>query len=95
VLKPFRDSLVHPSPFSAPERFGGYDKLRLFYRIDDDTVMSTADLLVHIIKKVYQHIYPDIQTLPEWISQLESKIEEIREEILPKETNIRIQKRMT
>ena len=27
IIKPFRDSIVHASPFSAPDRFGGYDKL--------------------------------------------------------------------
>ncbi len=51
VLKPFRDSLVHPSPFSAPEKFGGYDKLRLFYRIDDDTAVSTATCLFALLKE--------------------------------------------
>lgn len=77
VLKPFRDSLVHPSPFSAPERFGGYDKLRLFYRIDKDTALDASDLLVRIIKRIHQHIHPDTQTVPEWISQLELGIREI------------------
>jgi hypothetical protein len=81
ILKPYRDSLVHPSPFSAPERFGGYDKLRLFYRIDSDTVIKTADLLVRIIRRVHRHIYLDAGTLPEWFSRLESKIEETSEQL--------------
>jgi len=77
VLKPFRDSLVHPSPFSAPEKFGGYDKLRLFYRIEHDTAISTTELLVRIIKRVHQHIHPNMQTLPEWIRELEAEITRI------------------
>jgi hypothetical protein len=31
TIKPFRDSIVHASPFAAPERFGGYEKLSKLY----------------------------------------------------------------
>lgn len=82
VFKLFRDSLVHPSPFSAPEKFGGYDKLRLFYRIDGDTAISTADLLIRIIKKVHKHVYPNIHVLPQWISELDTEVKEIRQKVL-------------
>lgn len=43
---PFRDSLVHPSPFEAPQRFGGHDKLCAVYRVDVDTLFPAASLAV-------------------------------------------------
>lgn len=73
-VKPFRDSLVHASPFSAPEKFGGYDKLRLFYRLDYDIALEAASLLICIIKRIHKHIFPSTVLLPEWISELESEI---------------------
>jgi len=82
ILKPYRDSLVHPSPFSAPERFGGYDKLRLFYRIDYDTALATADLLVRIIRRIHEHVYRDGSALPVWICELESEVKGISEQLL-------------
>jgi len=81
VLKPYRDSLVHPSPFSAPERFGGYDKLRLFYRIDYDTALATADLLVSLIRRIHEHIYRDGLALPDWMRDLESEMKEISKQL--------------
>jgi hypothetical protein len=77
ILKPFRDSLVHPSPFSAPERFGGYDKLRLFYRVDHDTALLAANLLTILVRRIHEHIYSDLQTLPNWISDLESAVTQL------------------
>ena len=82
ILKPYRDSLVHPSPFSAPERFGGYDKLRLFYRIDYDTALVTADLLVRIIRRIHEHVYCGGSALPVWICDLESEVKGISEHLL-------------
>ena len=75
--KPFRDSLMHPSPFSAPAKFGGYDKLRLFYRIDYDTGVITANLAVNLIKRIYHHVYGADLKLPVWIGDLETKVKEI------------------
>lgn len=82
VLKPYRDSLVHPSPFSAPEKFGGYDKLRLFYRIDYDTAVATANLLVRIIRRIHVHVFGDEIALPAWVNDLESGVEEISEQLV-------------
>ncbi len=69
IIKPFRDSLVHPSPFSAPERFGGYDKLRLFYRIDYDTAEVTFHLLINLLQQIHKHVYGDV-SLPGWMRGL-------------------------
>lgn len=73
ILKPYRDSLVHPSPFFAPEKFGGYDKLRLFYRVDNDTAVTTVSLLVRIIKRIHNHIQQDGVAMPAWVCDLESE----------------------
>lgn len=67
VVKPFRDSLVHPSPFPAPEKFGGYDKLRKFYNLDFDTALETARLLGRLLKRIHSHIDNKICDLPRWL----------------------------
>ena len=81
TLKPYRDSLVHPSPFSTPEKFGGHNKLRLFYRVDHDTAVATATLLVRLIQRVHQHLYPDAPNPPEWVYQLESEIKKMPKQL--------------
>lgn len=77
TLKPFRDSLVHPSPFSAPQKFGGDDKLRLFYRIEYDTALVTASLLIKLVQRIHKHVYSNRQVVPEWIRELELQIDEL------------------
>lgn len=73
-IKPFRDSLVHPSPFSAPDKFGGYDKLKKFYDLNEVVVILTVWYLVQIIKKIQKHIGK--VDIPEWLSGLESFLNE-------------------
>ncbi len=74
IAKPFRDSLVHPSPFSAPDRFGGYDKLQKFYRIDYGTALGTANLLVSLIELIHSHVYGENEALPDWFTQLKQEV---------------------
>ncbi|WP_321492163.1 hypothetical protein [uncultured Desulfobacter sp.] len=50
--KKFRDSLMHPSPFSAPEKFGGYDKLEKIYSLDIETVFKSISGIIEIIEKI-------------------------------------------
>ena len=50
--KQFRDYLMHPSPFSAPEKFGGYDKLEKLYNLDIETVNKTVSGILEIIEKI-------------------------------------------
>ena len=75
TLKPFRDSLMHPSPFSAPEKHGGYDKLSLFYRVDCDTGLLTAKLLVNLVKRIQKHVYEEQAVLPVWIDELDKEVQ--------------------
>ena len=56
VVKPFRDSLVHPSPFSVPEQFGGYDKLKTLYSIDVGTAEFASKVSCQIIVKIHAHL---------------------------------------
>jgi hypothetical protein len=73
LVKPFRDSLVHPSPFAAPEKFGGYDKLRLLYRIDKDTADLAISITTKLVVKINKHIKPKA-ALPPWLEELCAKI---------------------
>ena len=74
IIKPFRDSLVHPSPFSAPERFGGYDKLRKIYDLDTKVTIQAVTLLCEIIKNIYEKINGPGKK-PVWIKELCRAIE--------------------
>jgi hypothetical protein len=73
VVKPFRDSLVHPSPFAAPEKFGGYDKLRLLYRTDKETADSAISTTAKLVTRIHKHIRPKAP-LPPWLEELRAKI---------------------
>jgi hypothetical protein len=69
-IKPFRDSLVHPSPFSAPEKFGGYDKLKNLYRVDLAKANESVYLICKIIRRISEHINIDNEG-PKWFADLE------------------------
>jgi len=77
TMKPFRDSLVHPSPFSAPAKFGGYDKLLTFYRVDYDTGIATITLVKNLIQRMHQHIYGSQTVMPDWLHELELRVQEV------------------
>jgi len=66
TIKPFRDSIVHASPFAAPERFGGYEKLSKIYELNYDTVQQTVEMTLTIIGMVHRFIGGSEQ-LPEWV----------------------------
>jgi len=69
-IKPFRDSLVHPSPFTTPERFGGYDKLQTLYRLDVAVAQRCAKLTYEIITAVRMHLHGAQSTEPPWLTDL-------------------------
>lgn len=56
LVKPFRDSIVHASPFSAPERFGGYDKLQRVYELEMATVTTAVDLTMTIVTTIHEFL---------------------------------------
>jgi len=69
-VKPFRDSLVHPSPFSAPERYGGHDKLKYLYRIDSKKAELAAKVSVDLITVMFKHVYGGERPQPAWLMKL-------------------------
>lgn len=69
-VKPFRDSLVHPSPFSAPERYGGHDKLEYLYRVDSQKAEESAKVSVAVIVKMLKHVKGSDTVLPKWLQDL-------------------------
>jgi hypothetical protein len=66
TIKPFRDSIVHASPFAAPERFGGYEKLSKIYELNYDTVQQTVKMTLAIIGMVHKFIGGS-EELPKWV----------------------------
>ena len=50
--KQYRDSLMHPSPFSAPKKFGGYDKLEKLYNIDMEIIVKTVFGVIEIVEEI-------------------------------------------
>ena len=72
IIKPFRDSLVHPSPFSAPEEVGGHDKLSKIYDLNQDIAIQAVEMLAEIIENIYELIYGSGKK-PEWLKELKEK----------------------
>lgn len=68
TIKPFRDSIVHASPFSAPGRFGGYDKLSNIYDLSIETVADAVNLTIKIIAAIHQFVGGD-GFLPKWLPE--------------------------
>lgn len=64
-IKPYRDSMVHPSPFSAPEKFGGYDKLERIYNLDIEVVERAIEITKELIRGVHEFIHGE-DSLPRW-----------------------------
>jgi hypothetical protein len=77
IIKPFRDSLVHPSPFSAPEKFGGYDKLRKIYDLNENIAIQAVEMLVEIISKIFKQIHGSGDR-PVWLRELNETIREFK-----------------
>ena len=71
LVKPFRDSIVHASPFSTPERFGGYDKLDKIYGLEVDTVRSAVDFLLEMIGEVNMFLTEELEP-PSWLPTREN-----------------------
>lgn len=66
IIKPFRDSIVHASPYSAPARFGGYDKLSKVYALNLQTTRTTVDLTIDIIGQIHRFIGGSGE-YPQWL----------------------------
>lgn len=56
IVKPYRDAIVHASPFSAPLKFGGYDKLSKLYGLDMPTVRTAVQVTISMIGEIYRFV---------------------------------------
>jgi hypothetical protein len=77
TMKPLRDSLTHPSPFRAPEKFGGYDKLRNFYRVETSTVVDLANLVCNLLAAINSHISASSLLGPGWLDTVKKTLAQI------------------
>lgn len=69
--KQFRDSLMHPSPFSAPEKFGGYDKLEKLYNLDIDTISESVKGVIDVIEKI-ESMRGKTAPIPIWLPEIKT-----------------------
>jgi hypothetical protein len=66
IVKPFRDSVVHASPFDAPDKFGGYNKLTKRYELDIVVVDVAVNTSLAIIGTI--HLFLDREgDVPSWV----------------------------
>ena len=69
-IKPYRDALVHASPFSKSEKYGGVNKLEHIYRIDSEKVQEAAFLTVRLLWDLFDRVLRDNQPFPKWLGDL-------------------------
>lgn len=63
VMKPFRDAMMHPSPFSHPSDFGGITKLDRIYNLSDDDARRAAKTAFEFVGRFEQKRHGKI---PKW-----------------------------
>lgn len=56
VIKPYRDSVVHASPFAVPLKFGGYDKLLHLYNLTVKTAVQAVETTIALLKAIGDHV---------------------------------------
>ena len=66
IVKPYRDAIVHASPFSAPLKFGGYDKLTKLYELNVVTVRMAVEITISMIGEIHRFVGGAGQ-LPQWV----------------------------
>ena len=69
-IKPYRDALVHASPFSKLEKYGEINKLQHIYRIDSEKAQQAASLTVRLLCSLFDHVLRDNQPRPKWLQNL-------------------------
>lgn len=56
MVKPYRDAIVHASPFSVPAKFGGYDKLSKLYDLTLQVVREAVDVTTALISEIHKFV---------------------------------------
>ncbi len=65
IVKPYRDAIVHASPFAAPEKLGDIDKLSKLYELNLPTARSAVDVTIAVVKEIHNFINGGSE-LPQW-----------------------------
>jgi hypothetical protein len=65
IVKPYRDAIVHASPFAAPEKFGGYDKLSKLYELKLSTVRRAVEVTTSLVRDIHAFVDGNGE-LPPW-----------------------------
>ena len=68
VIKPYRDAIVHASPFAASDQFGGYDKLKKLYELDFKTVEHSVEVTFDLIRNIHQYVRGE-EKQPHWLPE--------------------------
>ncbi len=69
--KQYRDSLMHPSPFTAPEKFGGYDKLEKLYNLDKEIIVKTVFGVIDIVEEI-EKMKGQNTPVPIWLPEVKT-----------------------
>jgi hypothetical protein len=70
--KRYRDSLTHPSPFTAPASHGGYDKLEYFYSINEPIAKKILGDVISVLEALFNHLKAQ---RPKWFAILRQEFE--------------------
>lgn len=73
-IKAYRDALVHASPFSRPDRYGGLDKLEHIYRIDAKMAQEAASRTARLLVDIFNHTRGPAKERPPWLTALEREV---------------------
>lgn len=78
-LKRLRDALMHPSPWSDPEKYGGVDKLAIVYDLCLDDVERSVTATFRALKRVFQHLHGCSVPLPSWLRSVGDLVDGVME----------------
>lgn len=67
-LKQIRDALMHPSPFSTPEKYGGKNKLSLIYDLEHKVAEHAVEDTSLALTRIFRHIYGNHVPFPSWMT---------------------------
>ena len=75
-LKQIRDALMHPSPFSVAEKYGGKDKLSVIYDLKHEMAENCASDTFTALKRIFHHVNGEAAPVPAWMEDLGLVVDE-------------------
>lgn len=76
-VKQIRDALMHPSPFSVSEKYGGRDKLAIVYSLDHDVVERCVKSTFLALEQIFRHTNGHTVPLPSWMLMIGRLVEDV------------------